>query len=328
MKWLIALLLCLLCTPTDAHAENVFSVTLPTSLQIKVDKDGKSTVDVMSTIVNNSTDTVAVTKATITPAEDWKIVSYYSNFRAMPVNTKHFGFLLQGLDTADDGTCNVRGFTPIKKDATEYLYYELGMAPQLKGYTGKIADLTIVMDWADKANPEYWPTLVADDGSLVLSAKSISLTYPQSTTVSVTYNKTGGFISASCADENMLDIKVNGSTITLTPLGVTGNTEVLVKAGYVGNEKARYVTLPVEIIPKLQNVTCYAESFEYDGEPHAPKVVAINPSDAVFTYSLTKDGEYATEVPTFTEKGSYTVYVRSIRPGYETYEGLAFIDIY
>ncbi|MCD7746339.1 MAG: InlB B-repeat-containing protein [Lachnospiraceae bacterium] len=96
------------------------------------------------------------------------------------------------------------------------------------------------------------------------------------------------------------------------------------------NEEGAYTISAAE----LANVTVsQAETLTYDGTAQTAEVAASaetvdgTDDEVTFTYSTSEDGDYSTEVPAFTDAGTYTVYYRATAANYETVEGSFTITI-
>lgn len=75
------------------------------------------------------------------------------------------------------------------------------------------------------------------------------------------------------------------------------------------------------------SITKYNYSGIYDGQPHSAVVEVNNPADTAITYSKREDGTYSAEAPEYTSVGSYTVYYKIEKEGYETATGTLTVTI-
>lgn len=79
---------------------------------------------------------------------------------------------------------------------------------------------------------------------------------------------------------------------------------------------------------KYAEMTYRAEGFSgiYDGQKHGISITVNNPADAIITYS-TDAINYTTKNPTFTDAGSYQVYYKIEKNGYEMQSGMENVII-
>lgn len=77
---------------------------------------------------------------------------------------------------------------------------------------------------------------------------------------------------------------------------------------------------------KMTGILAVAYCEFYDGMPHSIQVTGV-PEDATVTYSESKDGLYTTTNPSFTERGTYTVYYKIEKENYETITGNTTVQI-
>ena len=80
--------------------------------------------------------------------------------------------------------------------------------------------------------------------------------------------------------------------------------------------------------PKEYNIVYSVEDYigAYDGEAHTI-AMDVTTSGVKATYATSKGGKYGETLPTFTEPGSYTVWYRLEKSGYETETGSATVTI-
>lgn len=96
---------------------------------------------------------------------------------------------------------------------------------------------------------------------------------------------------------------------------------------------AETTDIPVEttVVPEetttLQQFTVSSSGYTgvYDGVPHSITIICEEAN--IISYSLSPDGLYATTNPTFTDAGTYTVYYKVEKEGYETIIGSEIIAI-
>ena len=87
---------------TDTNNDNVvdhganFKVTVPTVIPFTVDSDGNVTTASDLKIVNHSKGPVDITAVHADTVNGWQIVTYGTDFRNVPVDSKQFTFQLNG----------------------------------------------------------------------------------------------------------------------------------------------------------------------------------------------------------------------------------------
>ena len=109
------------------------------------------------------------------------------------------------------------------------------------------------------------------------------------------------------------DDNINAGTVTVT---ITG------KNAYTGKATATF-----EITNAKLNVTAEDYTVTYDGKAHGINVEVTGVTDAKITYG-TQAGTYdLTANPTYTEKGTYTVYYKVEKANYDTVTGSATVTI-
>lgn len=85
----------------------------------------------------------------------------------------------------------------------------------------------------------------------------------------------------------------------------------------------------LEIVPleRIENVQARDLTVEYDGKAHSIPDILCDTPDVKITYSETADGIYASN-PSYVDVGTYTVYWKVEKDGYETERGTAALTIY
>lgn len=81
----------------------VFSVTVPTSLALLVDKKGEVTPGTNAKIINNSLCAVRVVDVKISSKGNWSLVAFNHPMNKEKVNSKKLGFKINGCETKADG---------------------------------------------------------------------------------------------------------------------------------------------------------------------------------------------------------------------------------
>ena len=148
------------------------------------------------------------------------------------------------------------------------------------------------------------------DGTLTVNPKTIGLTWGDTSFV---YDGTAKLPTATATG------LVNNDTCTVTVTGgqtdvgdYTATASALSNANYALPEGN---TASFSITPGTQDgVTAQGWAGTYDGEAHSITVTASN--GGTVTYSATENGTYSEENPSYTNAGTYTVYYKVSRTGY------------
>jgi len=73
-------------------------VTVPSVLPVAVSSDGTTSVANRVEIINESDYDVQVDAVVLNPSDDWRVVAMDTDFKKVPVDTKQYGFMLNGVD--------------------------------------------------------------------------------------------------------------------------------------------------------------------------------------------------------------------------------------
>ncbi len=152
---------------------------------------------------------------------------------------------------------------------------------------------------------------------LTIDPTSATYTYPTSGTFEVTNNKSGGKLSVKSNNDNIAKASIDGTTVTVTPGIVSGQTEIIV----ISEANGEYAENKVAHKAKVENGTIElrAEAYEgsYDGQEHdALENIYVNPSDAKRKYTL--NGKEYEDIPKVSGASEYTVALEASKPGYMT----------
>lgn len=138
-------------------------------------------------------------------------------------------------------------------------------------------------------------------------------------------NEQGPSISVNDGDATLTntDYEVSGDT-SKTALGeytviITG------KGNYTGAVEKTW-KICKKLIPDA-SITKNNYSGTYDGQPHSATVSVSDPADATITYSKSEDGTYTADATEYTRVGTYTVYYRIEKEGYEDATGTLTVTI-
>ncbi len=134
-----------------AHWIETFSVTVPTTLPLRVDENG----EVYGTdveIANHSSGSVKVSAVTLTGANGWSIVPFQTNMAAKKVDAKLVGLRLNMVETtmqADSETFSLGESWRILKEGTLPLTYDAVVSALSQPVTNEtILSAVFVVEWA------------------------------------------------------------------------------------------------------------------------------------------------------------------------------------
>ena len=105
-------------------------VTVPTVLPVSVDADNRVTVATNAQIMNQSSGQVDVTNAVLSGSNSWTLAAFDTDFKAVPVNTKQYGFKLLGYNVPVSGNAYNNQFATIDGDSALDLTYDANVAIQ------------------------------------------------------------------------------------------------------------------------------------------------------------------------------------------------------
>lgn len=163
-------------------------------------------------------------------------------------------------------------------------------------------------------------------GSVVLSATSGSITYPGTTTFTVTTNKSGGTLSVASSNTSVATASISGTTVTVTAGTTSGTATITVTSAATTNYNSASATYSVSVGSGTLSVTASNYSGTYDGNAHGISV-SCSTSGATITYATSASGSYTTTNPTYTNAGTYTTYYQVTKTGYTTVTGSAKVEI-
>ena len=162
-------------------------------------------------------------------------------------------------------------------------------------------------------------------GKVTLSSSTGSLTYPATDTFTVTENISGGELSLTISNNKIVTATING-TIVITKSNTTaGTTTITVTSAETDNYYSASATYTIAVKSGTLNVTANGYTGVYDGKSHGITVTA--PDGATITYTAVENGTYSSTNPTYTNAGTYTVYYKVVKSGYETVLGSKTVKI-
>lgn len=130
-----------------------FSVTVPTTLPVRIDEDGLvTTPDTGATIINNSAAPVAVANVTVTAADTWQLIDFTTDPATFKVNEHKLGLKLNGVATGANGawTFDASKWSVIAAKGGQYNFtYEAILPPQTNDSNGAtMANVVFTIGWA------------------------------------------------------------------------------------------------------------------------------------------------------------------------------------
>ncbi|MCD8397392.1 MAG: YDG domain-containing protein, partial [Lachnospiraceae bacterium] len=193
---------------------------------------------------------------------------------------------------------------------------------------------------------DNYTAAVSTAAKLTIEPKTVELTWSMLTESELVYDGSAKTLTAS------VDNLASGDEVSVTVVLTDGTDNVnvteegfnYIAAALTGADSGNYC-LPDDEEDKT-SATYYITSVEltsasveqsgtliYDGTAQAADVIARAETvdgtndDVTFTYSTLKNGEYSTEVPAFTDAGTYTVYYRAEAASHATVSGSFTVTI-
>ncbi|MCD8012538.1 MAG: MBG domain-containing protein, partial [Lachnospiraceae bacterium] len=173
-------------------------------------------------------------------------------------------------------------------------------------------------------------TVEKKDNTLTVTEVAYEVTYGDDLfTLDVTSK--GGTVTYVSSDEDVVTVDENG-TVTIVGVGeATISISIADSDNYNGTETTVTVTVNEAALTDVS--VAQTGTLTYDGTTQTAAVTASaktadgTDADVTFTYSTSEDGEYSTEIPAFTDAGTYTVYYRAEAANHETVEGSFTVTI-
>ena len=127
-----------------------FSVTVPATLSLVMDKDGNVYTPTNAVILNNSTAAVKVTGIGLSPKNGWSVVPYSTNMANEKVDSRKIGLKLRDSQSVSGNTMPVTGNWNISKGSNLPLTYSAVVSATSQPISGtNVLDVTFVIDWRD-----------------------------------------------------------------------------------------------------------------------------------------------------------------------------------
>ena len=123
-------------------------VTVPTVLPVTVDSDNNVTVADNAQIINSSKGQVDVTNAILSGNNSWTLAAFNTDFKQVPVDTKQYGFNLQGYNVPVNGNAFNNQFDTIDGNAALDLSYDANVAIQSEAVNAaEIGNIVFTVAW-------------------------------------------------------------------------------------------------------------------------------------------------------------------------------------
>lgn len=162
----------------------IFSVTVPTELPIRMDKNGNITAGDNLFIENHSSKDVKVTAISVEGKNGWSIADYGDDFSTKGFNTKELGLSLRGDTTQAGGHV---ALTPenwvVRQEESLDIMASARLGRQSKSDESDIATIDWTLDWADASTkpdipvPPVTSLTVEYENGLMLPGSSNSATF-------------------------------------------------------------------------------------------------------------------------------------------------------
>lgn len=163
-----------LSTPAILNQEQTeFNVTVPTSIPVAVNSEGKVTCAGNAKIINNSYGPVCIKAFKVQPQNGWTLVDFTENLRkGHKFGENKFAVNLCGQFVPSSGLATIEGGMPIPGHSSIPFPYQFKISPVAEALTQTIASIVIVVDWDTvDSNPVVgeW-SYVEDNGKAKLTS--------------------------------------------------------------------------------------------------------------------------------------------------------------
>ena len=136
----------------SADFEEIFSVSVPTSLPLAVLDTGQEVTPAELKVINNSSLPIAVTSIDIAGLNSWEIKSFDEDFTAMRPGTQSFALSFEGKGVPESGLADVSGIEPLDPYEERYIKCEAKIALQIKSYENEqIGQCLFTVGWQEGA---------------------------------------------------------------------------------------------------------------------------------------------------------------------------------
>lgn len=186
---------------TDSEEDPVlFSAYVPSTLPIKVDKDGNVHTPSNAAIINGvSTKGIAVTNIQASLDNGWQAKSWNTDFSTLPENSKYVGLQLRGDTLSNDGSFSLNANDwKIPKNSYIDLNMQAKLPPQSVNQKSDAAVLSFTLDWSGDnttTGPKWNDISTPEDTSGITVQNSSTLIAGGTSTLDITWDSEGGAVS-------------------------------------------------------------------------------------------------------------------------------------
>ena len=263
---------------------------------------GTATITVTSAATTNynaasATYSVTVNKGTLSVTASDKTVTYNGSAHGISVTSSPSATITYSSSSNGTYTSSLT----YTNAGTYTIYYKVEKA----GYNTATGSKKLIINKAA--------------GKVELSATSGTITYPNTTTITVKTNTSGGALSVSTSNSAIATASVSGTTVTIASNTTAGSATITVTSAATTNYTAASATYTATIKNGTLSVTASGYSGTYDGAAHSISV-SSSPS-ATITYATSSGGTYSSTKPSYTNAGTYTTYYKVVKAGYTTVTG-------
>lgn len=214
---------------TDSEENPVlFSAYVPSTLPIKVDKDGNVHTPSNAAIINGvATKGIAVTNIQASLDNGWQAKSWNTDFSTLSENSKYVGLQLRGDTLASDGSFSLNANDwKIPKNSYIDLNMQAKLPPQSVNQKSDAAVLSFTLDWSGDnttTGPKWNDTSTPEDNSGIAVQNSSTLIAGGTSTLDITWDSEGDTVSLTGITSSNEAIATIGATS-----GSNGNKTVTV----------------------------------------------------------------------------------------------------
>lgn len=138
------------CCDKCGYYLSIFSVTVPTSMNITVDRNGKTYSASNAAITNNSTNSVEVVSISLSGKNGWSVVPYSTNMANEKVDAKKIGIKICNSLSTSNQSMQMFGNWTINQGNSLALPYSAVVSATSSPITDQnVIDITFVIDWSD-----------------------------------------------------------------------------------------------------------------------------------------------------------------------------------
>ena len=159
------------------------------------------------------------------------------------------------------------------------------------------------------------------EGGVVLSASSGTITYPTTTTSFTASCLSGGTFSIKNSNPDVASANVDKDTVTLT-YNKSGTAYITVDCPEYNGYLSANATYTLTVKRGVIEATAQNKTLTYSGSAQSCANVSVkSPVGANVTYSTSQNGTYSNQAPTLTNTGDINVYYKITADNYEDKTG-------